>query len=396
LRAGLCLVGHGMCPHLRRCTSAAAWLCRSSLEPVTLPTRRHSQEDKEEGREGISLFSLSLVPAVPALSPPCPRSLWTPSDRLEPNSHAGYRPIGSGCPRCPRRFSCFRTRFRFRPIDRCAGRVAPPQLGRPAECPALGAWLLVLAHAAASPARRRFPATATRGTGNGYARRGRGGAMQAQTPGMAWPSANRTCGSGSARPALGSRGSGWPGCLTSHFPLGYILSRKCAQGRPLATPPPRTVDCPRLPPRSPEVDGPAPFSPTSWQGHADACPSLCPSRTALTYRSSNYAGYSRFSTSCIEVGQRPQADGLARYRNVGHETKPVCRGQAAGSGASKVAFHLPWALSACRGPPTMPSRKRRAAPSFLDPRGADSACRVLGPSMKQQAAASVPGAGHVV
>jgi hypothetical protein len=59
-----------------------------------------------------------------------------------------------------------------------AGRVAPPLLGRPAGCPTLGPWLPVLAPAAASPARRRFPTTATRGTGYGYALKGRGGAMQ--------------------------------------------------------------------------------------------------------------------------------------------------------------------------------------------------------------------------
>jgi len=140
LRAGRCLVGHGMCPYRSRCTSAAAWPYRSSLEPVTLPTGRHSQEDKEEGREGISLFSLSLVPAVPALSPPCPRSPPAPSNPPKPSIHAGFRPIVGRCPRCPRRFSCFRPGFcwgRLIGTSAAAGQPPawPPCSRPPMHCP---------------------------------------------------------------------------------------------------------------------------------------------------------------------------------------------------------------------------------------------------------------------
>jgi hypothetical protein len=87
---------------------------------------RQGSRKKKEGI-GISLFSLSLVPAVPALSPPCPRSLGTPSDRLEPNSHACSRPIGPGCPRCPRR-------FRASPPDFVFGRSVAAPVGWRRRC----------------------------------------------------------------------------------------------------------------------------------------------------------------------------------------------------------------------------------------------------------------------
>jgi hypothetical protein len=92
---------------------------------------RQGSRKKKEGI-GISLLSLSLVPAVPALSPPCPRSLGTPSDRQEPNSHAGSRPIYPGCPRCPRRFRASQPVFVF-------GRsVARRSRGAAAAWPACG------------------------------------------------------------------------------------------------------------------------------------------------------------------------------------------------------------------------------------------------------------------
>lgn len=62
-------MGHGTRPHRRRRTPTAAQLCGSSLEPVSLPARPHSREDKEGRRKerNLSLLSISC--------PRCPRSV---------------------------------------------------------------------------------------------------------------------------------------------------------------------------------------------------------------------------------------------------------------------------------------------------------------------------------
>jgi hypothetical protein len=96
-------------PRFWRATPRPGQACRHAGGPCLMDGGQDQAQGVGEDRESresesISSFSIPLsVPAVPALSPECPRSFWPHPIGGFASNHAGFGQNRATCPCCPRR-----------------------------------------------------------------------------------------------------------------------------------------------------------------------------------------------------------------------------------------------------------------------------------------------------